>query len=366
MDCILRYDRRRHWLTYTLPPSKAWPDRISVDRDDELHRAWTEVANIAETIAQYEPVWLYASPSNLDAAMSWISHPNVSVVRADLEQLWMRDTGPLISETTDGKPAGVDLNFNYWGSKLTFPKSYDTTLASRILADQKLNRTQAPFTAEGGALEFDGEGTLLATESSILNPNRNPDVAKETLEQYFHALFGVTKTIWVPGAAGLEITDSHIDCLARFTRNNTVLLSRPNRALPRDDPSWRIYHQAKEILKSETTAAGHRLRIMEVEEALTIPYERLADSEEVPATSYLNFYLPNGAVVVPQFGEGRTDKEAMKVLSEVWAGREVVGVKLDFLAWLGGGVHCATMQWPLVEVEREGQNGDGKKREDEL
>lgn len=277
----------------------SWPDRISVERDDQLHRVRTELANIAEIIARYEPVWLYSGHANGDAARAWVSSTNLTVKETDLEQLWIRDTGPVFAKASTGHVIGVDLKFNYWGSKLSFPRMYDATFASRMLKEERVGRAPAPFVSEGGALEVDGDGTLLATESSILNPNRNPGVSRTTVERHFRNLFGVTKIIWLPGASGLEITDGHIDSLARFAPNDTVLLSRPSVAIPEDDPSWRIYKQAKEILRSSTNAAGRSLRVVEVEEAPTVPYARIADSGEQLATSYLNYYLPNGAVIVP-------------------------------------------------------------------
>lgn len=341
----------------------AWPDRISVDHNEQLRRARTEVANIAETIAHYEPVWLYTSAANAESAHSWITSENVTIKELEADMFWMRDVGPVFTESEDGKLVGIDTNFKTWGPRLSNSKQYDATLASRILHDQDIARVQAPFTLEGRALEVDGKGTLLVTESSILNPNRNPTLTTQMMDRHFQSPLGIKKTIWLSGVAGLEITDTHVDLLARFAPNNTVILSRPNAAVPEEEQTWRVFRQAKEVLRLSTTAVNRQLRVVEIEEAPTVPYARIADSRQRLTTSYVNYYLPNGAVVVPQFGNEGTDEEALRVLKEVWPDREVVGVKLDILPCMGGGVHRATLQWPHLASDVA---GGAEGREDEL
>lgn len=214
----------------------AWPDRISVYTEDQLHRARTEIAEIATMIARYEPVWLYSKSENVDSATAWINSTNVTIHETNREQLWMRDSGPILTTAGDDDEfIGVTRNFNYWGEKLPSWRWYDRTMAHRILDEENVVEAVAPFTSEGGALEVDGEGTLVATESSILNPNRNLRATKEEVEPLFHDLFGITKTIWLPGAEDVDLTVWHVDILTRFAPNGTVLLSRPNAATPEND-----------------------------------------------------------------------------------------------------------------------------------
>lgn len=332
----------------------AWPDETSHPeymgyvKDGDLSQARKEVASIANAIGQYEQVWLYAKPRNVNEA-DYAVQKKVTVKPLNVDQLWFRDTGPIFVTATDGSLAGVDTNFNYWGDKNSISDGVDPAVASSVLEDEKIHRIEAPLIFEGGGFESDGEGTLLATESSILNPNRNPGKSRLDIEDGLRLLFGVQKIIWVQGAKGIDVTDSHVDALARFGPGDTVILSRPNDAVPRSDVLYGAYQQAKSVLSRTTNAAGRSLMIVEIEEAKTVP--RAVEDEMDPGeacTSYVNFYLANGAAIVPQFGDDKTDPRALEVIKQLWPERDVVPVMLNWMAWAGGGVHCATQQWPLL------------------
>jgi agmatine deiminase len=185
-------------------------------------------------------------------------HPNPSVF-----SLWARDTGPLyVRNQSDGTVNGVLLHFNNWGAKL--PPNADAETARAVLESLDVRAVAADFVAEGGGLEFDGEGTLLVTESCLVNENRNPGMTRGDLENDFARLFGVEKTIWLKGSKGTDITDSHIDALARFVQPGLVLLSRPG-------ASAETYEKlrcenAKSVLQESRDARGRKLRILEVPE----------------------------------------------------------------------------------------------------
>lgn len=157
------------------------------------------------------------------------------------------------------------------------------------------------------------------------------------------------KIIWLQGIPDRDITDCHIDTLARFGLDNTIILSRPHATAPQSDPFYGVYEQAKAILSNATDSMGKPFSIVEIEEAKTVP--RAAEDESIPdeaCTSYVNFYLVNGGIIVPQFGDKRTDSRAIEAIKGLWPEREVVPVTLNWLAWAGGGVHCATQQWPSI------------------
>ncbi|KAK5164301.1 uncharacterized protein LTR77_009996 [Saxophila tyrrhenica] len=326
----------------------AWPDQSSTRNIADLFSAQKEVASIANAIAKHEPVWMYTKPAECRIAADFVN-TNVMITPLDVSELWIRDTGPVFVNSANGeKQLGIDFGFNYWGNK--FDLHRDQSVARKLLAERRMNRLQAPIVLEGGGIEVDGQGTLLATESSIINENRNPGKNRTTIEQELRNLLGVEKIIWLP--------DYHIDSLARFGPDSrTIILSRPNDAIPHDHPTYIVYDQSHAILSAATNAAGQRYRIIEIEEALTVPRVSNRPKEQttvlpednwLPATSYVNFYTPNGAIVVPQFGEERTDQEAVDVLQRLFPERAVEKVVLDWMAYAGGGPHCATQQWPVL------------------
>jgi agmatine deiminase len=324
----------------------SWPDAAMGSPPSDLLCAQREIATIANIIAKYEPVWLYASPSNVDTASQYVSG-NVTVKPLEVEDIWMRDIGPVFVKAEDGqRQVGIDFNFQHWGRKLSTPRNADRYVAQKLLDGESIERVSASIVAEGGGLETDGEGTLIATESSIINPNRNPDKSKDDIEAALRDLLGVTKIIWLPGITDTEITDCHIDALARFADPRTVILSRPNNAISHDDPNYTVYDQAHHILSSATNANGESFKIIEIEEALTVPRKENTPQDQtvvqqeddwVPATSYVNFYLANGAVIMPQFGDERTDSAAVETMRLLFPDRVVETVKLDWMAYAGGG-----------------------------
>lgn len=317
-----------------------WPDISSQDTPTLLHSAEMDIAAIANAIVDFEPVTVYCSPTNVHRANALVS-PSVTIKPLPLTELWMRDTGPVFVQSANGSLVGLDMNFNYWGHKYRGP---DGTVAEAILDKSGIERVRAPFVAEGGAIEVDGEGTLLLTESSVLNDNRNPGKTKKELEGYFSTFLGVEKVIWVRGAKGKDITDWHIDAMARFVTPGRVLLSRP----PRSSPAWVIdvYEQAKFVLESEVDAKGRQLEVLTLEEADPSLVDDGNTDEMV--LSYLNYLVVNGGLIIPSFGDDEADKRAFGLFEQLFPERKVVSVRLNALRNIGGGIHCATQQQPKV------------------
>lgn len=216
---------------------------------------------------------------------------------------------------------------------------------------QRLNKSCliAPFVGEGGAIEVDGEGTLIATEASLLNPNRNPGIKKAEMEQFFARSFGINKTIWISGAAGYDITDDHIDGLARFASPGTVLLSRPFVSKrQRGEGLLEDYQDAVQILSKTTDAKGRHLKTIPVYEPN--PKEVYGDDydpEAGVAVEYVNFHLVNGGVIMAAFGIRDIDDAAAEVIQAQFPDRKVEQVSTYQLGLQGGGIHCATQQYFL-------------------
>ncbi|MFI7341874.1 agmatine deiminase family protein [Streptomyces sp. NPDC050085] len=319
-----------HELTYM-----SWPTRRIWGADTAgVH---SDIAGIARAIAAFEPVALLANEQDAEAARKACGS-GVEVVPIPVDDLWMRDTGPNFVLGGDGGIAGVDLNFNGWGRKQAHGR--DGRVAREILADEKIERIQAPVTGEGGSIEVDGRGTLMATESSLVNGNRNPGKSRDDIERALKELYGVTTVIWVDGVRGHDITDFHIDALARFSEPGVVVMSTPDAEAPQD--VWtRAHDQARGVLDRATDARGKGLEIVELPEPVDIG--RRGDGF---LASYVNYYVVNGGVVLPRFGDRRADRDAASIVRELYPGREVVQVSVDTLGEGGGGIHCSTQQLP--------------------
>ncbi|NGN65605.1 agmatine deiminase family protein [Streptomyces sp. A7024] len=323
-------EREPHERTFMAWPTRGiWGPDVDGVRDD--------IAGIARAIAEFEPVTLLANQADAKAARKACGS-GVEVLPAAVDDLWMRDTGPSFVRGPEGGMAGVDLNFNGWGNKQ--PHRHDATVARAVLDHADIRRIKAPITGEGGALEVDGAGTLLATESSWVNRNRNPGKSRDDIEKALQNLFGVTEVIWVKGVKGKDITDYHIDALARFSEPGVVVMSKPADGAPKD--VWRrAYDQARAVLSDAVDADGKRLEIVDLPE----PGHLTGHSEEFLA-SYVNYYVVNDGVILPRFGDRRADRDAAAILRDLYPGREVVQLPVDTLGEGGGGIHCATQQQP--------------------
>ncbi|WP_327706615.1 agmatine deiminase family protein [Streptomyces decoyicus] len=318
-----------HEATYMAwPTRRIWGPEVTGVRDD--------IARIARTIAEFEPVALLANDQEAQDARRACGS-GVEVVPAPVDDLWMRDTGPVFVLGPDGV-AGVDLNFNGWGNKQDHGR--DSRVARAILDDERLTRIKAPITAEGGAVEGDGRGTLMVTESSLVNDNRNPGMSRKDIERELKELFGATTVIWVKGVKGKDITDYHIDALARFSEPGVVVLSTPAKNA-RPNEFTGAYEQARRVLDRAVDARGKRLDVVELPEPAGIGRRGKGF-----LACYANYYVVNGGVVMPRFGDKKADSKAASLLRELYPGRKVVPVPVDHLGEGGGGIHCSTQQLP--------------------
>lgn len=312
----------------------SWPTELIWKSDTAAVRE--DIAGIARAIGDFEPVMLLANPKDVQAAQRACGS-QVEVVPVPVDDLWMRDTGPAF--VLSGKDtAGVDFNFNGWGDKQEH--SRDKNVARQILAREHVTRIQAPITAEGGSIEVDGAGTLMATESSLINDNRNPGKTRADIERALKDAVGATTFIWVQGVKGKDITDYHIDALARFSEPGVAVISTPPEDAPQD--VWTAaYDQARKVLNSAVDARGKKLELVELPEPVDIGRR----GEGFLAT-YVNYYVVNGGVILPRFGDKKADKDAAAIVKDLYPGREVVQVSVDTLGEGGGGIHCSTQQMP--------------------
>ncbi|MGW2743626.1 agmatine deiminase family protein [Streptomyces sp. NPDC001450] len=320
----------------------SWPALESVWGED-LPYVRQDIARVARAVSEYEYVVMMARPDQLAAAQKACGK-GVEVIPLPVDDLWARDIVPVFVEE-DGKVLGVDFNFNGWGNKQTHDN--DAQVGRKLLSKYKIPRIQAPLVAEGGSFETDGEGTLLITESSIVNDNRNRGKSRAQIEAELKELLGVEKVIWLKGVRGEDITDAHVDSLVRFTAPGVILLDRAFPGTPAD--SWsRSSDQAMSVLSEATDAKGRSFEVIDLPQP---DPDRITGYSDDFLSTYANFYIGNDAVHMPKFGDKKADDRARGILQEHFPKRDIVQVNIDTIATGGGGIHCATHDQPGKPVD---------------
>lgn len=320
----------------------AWPAREEAWRGVTIEDARDAHAQVVAAVAAFEPVTLVADPAHVEDARRRVPH-DVEVVALPIDDSWLRDSGPICVTGTDplGHPAraAVDFRFNAWGEAFT-PYDKDAAVSRLLLQQLGIERIASSLVLEGGSIAVDGEGTLITTEQCLLNPNRNPRLGREEIEHELRLRLGVERIVWLgQGLIEDADTDGHVDNVAAFVAPGRVLLQTVA------DPSDPNYEPAAEN-RRRLLAAG-----LDVVDLPLLPRTSGGDDGETIAIPYTNFYLCNGAAIVPLAELDRdVDEEALKLLRTLLPDREVVGVPGRVLAHGGGGVHCITQQVPAVPV----------------
>jgi agmatine deiminase len=312
-----------------------WPARRSI-WGSWYERACAEHATIVRAIADFEPATVVVDPADVDAA-SAACGTAVDLLVLPIDDSWARDTGPVVLRDAGGKRAAADFVFNGWGGKFP-PWDHDDALAGRLAEHFGLPRYRAPFVLEGGSVAVDGEGTLLTTEQCLLNPNRNPSLTKEVIEDGLRAYLGIERVLWLPfGLADDDDTDGHVDNVAAFVEPGVVLVQGCN---DEGSPDHARLAANRRCLDGTADAAGRRLEVLEVP---VLP--RATVDRGIRPVPYLNAYQCNGAVIVPVSGHP-DDAKMLDIINLCFQRRMVVPVPATALAQGGGGVHCITQQVP--------------------
>ncbi len=251
-----------------------------------------------------------------------------------LDDSWLRDCGPIYVYGEDGRRRAVHFHFNAWGEKF---HPFDRDAAVGGLVAERLGDpvVVAPLVLEGGSIVGDGSGTLLTTEECLLNPNRNGGLPREEVERALVEQLGVGRVVWLElGLVEDKDTDGHVDLIAAFCDRDRVVLLAPG--------AENANHERAQDNVARLRAAG-----IDVVELPFLPYAEVAGTRV--AVSYLNYYICNGAVIVPVSGAS-FDDEALSVIAGVYPGREIVPVPGMVLAYGGGGPHCITQQVPVRDA----------------
>jgi agmatine deiminase len=334
----------------------AWPERPDNWRlgAKPAQRAHAEIAT---AISGSERVTMAVSDAQFEHCRSLLPG-EVRVVEVSTDDAWLRDSGPTFVVDGAGGVRGVDWRFNAWGGLdggLYFPWDRDERAARKIIEIEAVDRYRAPIVLEGGSIHVDGEGTVIATEECLLNPNRNPGLTREEIERVLFDYLGAEKMVWLGRGVFEDETDGHVDNLACFARPGVVLLTWTEDA---SDPQHEISRDARRRLEAATDARGRRLEVITLPSPgpMTITAAEAEGVDAVEGTlprragdrlaaSSVNFYLGNSRVVMPLLDE-RHDAEAEAILRECFGEREVVGVPAREILLGGGNIHCITQQVP--------------------
>lgn len=316
-----------------------WPvSRRVYDDADFLYDLQDSIAEIASTIAAFEPVVMLAAAEHHRAIKKRVSG-DIELWDIPTDDLWCRDSGPSFVVDDKGGIAVTQFNFNGWGNKQRHEN--DGKVAARVADHLGLRIFDTGLVGEAGGVETDGHGTLIAHESSFINPNRNRGSKAEITAMLLETM-GAEKLIWAPGIIGADITDYHIDALARFVKPGQIVIQMGAEVDP-DDPWSVAAAETHDILASATDARGRRLDLVILPE----PYDIRSETEDF-VSSYVNYYVCNDAVIAAEFGDREADAQAADILADLYPDREIVMLNVDPLGEVGGGIHCATHEQPKV------------------
>jgi agmatine deiminase len=312
----------------------AWPCNEAIWTHG-LAAAQANFAQVVRAILDFEPVSLLVRSADRAEAYR-LCGEQVTYWEYPLDDSWMRDFGPTFVVDDQGGLAGIDWRFNGWGK---YPHENDRHVASHLLEHLELPRIEAPLVMEGGAFHVDGEGTVLTTEQCLLHPNRNPALDRAAIEELVLEHLGAEQMIWLPRGIADDDTDGHVDEIACFVAPGVVLALVGSE---RDDIDYMPLQNNLSILRESTDARGRRLDVVTIEQPATVfkGTERLSQS-------YVNFYIANGGVVMPAFGDTRRDEQARGTIGELFPRRKILQVPARELAYGGGNIHCITQQQPL-------------------
>jgi len=338
-----------------------WPERPG-SWNYGAKNARVAFAQIANEIAESEEVYMLVSEKEYNSAYDalWMN-PHIHLIEADTDDAWARDTGATFVVNGNERRA-IDWQFNAWGGEydgLYAHWDFDQEVAC-VIADEIRDKVYDArhFVLEGGSIHVDGEGTLITTEECLLSPGRNPHMTKEDIEQELMDYLGVKKVIWLPEGIYNDETNGHVDNFCCFTSPGEVLLAWTD---DESDPQYMRSLKALEILENETDAKGRKLKVTKLpipakpicitEEDLNgYEFEEGEDFREVGerlAASYVNFYIANDSVLVPQFGDVN-DIPALDIIGKAFPSRRVVGIDARDILTGGGNIHCITQQIPMV------------------
>ncbi len=328
-----------HSATYLAWPHNrdTWPGKFDV-----IPEAY---ARMASALASFEPVRILVARADemegVRALLSGAQAKRIELAYIPTNDSWVRDYGPVFVNRTEagGAPPvqlALDWMFNSWGEKYG-AFELDDAVPRKLAERYGFCAVEPGIVLEGGSIDVNGAGTLIATESCLLNPNRNGTLGRGEIEDYLKSCLGVTNIVWLGEGIAGDDTDGHVDNLARFVARDMIV------TVLEEDPADRNYGPLHDNLRRLRTARDERGRPFKIA-TLPMPPPLFYEDSRLPA-SYANFYIANDGLLVPTF-DCPSDSVALSTLSRLFRGRRVVGVGSVDLSWGLGSVHCLTQQHP--------------------
>jgi agmatine deiminase len=320
----------------------SWPHREGISFPDSFDRVLPALRAMVEALTESEQVCINvgndAHEAEARAVLRGLSMERVSFYRVPTNEPWCRDHGPIfLSRDADPKLAIVDWDYNAWGGKYP-PCNLDEVVPTRIA--QLLDRPvfYPRMILEGGSIEVNGAGSLLTTESCLLNQNRNPNLGRVEIERRLRDYLGLQEILWLGEGIEGDDTDGHIDDLARFVSENTVVTVVEK---SREDKNYEPLQENLARLR-EMRIGNRKIDII----TLPMPKKIVREGQRLPA-SYANFYIANSCVLLPTFADPN-DEIASSILQNLFADRRVIAIDCRELIWGLGTFHCLTQQQPAV------------------
>ena len=318
---------------------------------------------VAWAIAESEEVFMLADQDVEENAREMLAgNPGheIHVIRMESDDAWARDVAPTFVVDNERNVRGIDWEFNAWGGTVDGLYAHwdkDDLVAEKVCGELGYDCYEAhPFVLEGGSIHSDGEGTVLVTAACLLSGGRNPKLTKDEIEKKLCAYLGAKKVIWLEHGIYNDETNEHVDNICAFVRPGEVVLGWTD---DEKDPQYAMSKSCLDILEHETDAMGRKIKVHKLpipktpicvteEDLGGYEFEDGEDTREVGerlAASYVNFYISNGGVVVPQFGDEH-DKTAVEILGKVFPERKICPIPARDILLGGGNIHCITQQIP--------------------
>jgi agmatine deiminase len=339
MTWVMPHETERHdrlWMSW---PTQGYTLGDTAEEAETARRTWAAVANAA---AGFEPVTVVVHPRDLEIAPRYLD-PAVEVRVREIDDAWIRDSGPSFVRDADGRLGAVTWVFNGWGQQHWASWDHDSTLGPAVAEWAGAVRVDSTLVNEGGGFHVDGLGTVLVTETVQRDQQRNPGVSREQIEAELARTIGATTVIWLPRGLTRDSdtfgTRGHVDIVATIPSPGRLLLHDQRDS---GHPDHEVTAQIRAVLADAVDARGKPFDIVD----LPAP-SVLRDDDGFVDYSYVNHVLVNGAVIACGFDDAN-DADAAAILRDAYPGRDVVTVDARPLYARGGGVHCITQQQPAA------------------
>jgi agmatine deiminase len=312
----------------------AWPCNLEL-YGPHVQSARKEISNLANQIAEEEPVYIYCNPQDMKDCSSTVSNQKISIIEANLDDSWMRDIAPIFYR--EGKDLNsINFNFNGYGK---YPNFKNDNLISDIICNQfKIPFKKSSITLEGGGITYDDQGNLFTTESVLLNPNRN-NFSKQFLEEELKKFFSLKNIIWLKSGLFDDDTDGHIDNIFCPIGNNQFLIASTKDTKSKN---YNILQEAKELVKENLSRINPKNEIIEI----PLPSKTQIDNKVLVA-SYINFYFCKNSLIIPKFNTDE-DLQVYDIFQSIFPNKKIKMIETTYINYGGGNIHCVTMNVPKI------------------